>query len=78
MARRSTIARHRTQQYTEGDELTLASDHPDPRKTALDELNALRRSIETRSGIYLGNPIEEARTERERQRESVLSPVGKK
>lgn len=48
------------------------------RRAALHGLSALRRSIEARSGIYPGDPVGEARMERERQRAAVFSPAEKK
>jgi class 3 adenylate cyclase len=40
---------------------------------ALEELNALRRSIQLRIGIHPGDPMAETRAERERQRDTVLT-----
>ncbi len=45
------------------------------RLRALEELNGVRRQLEVRLGIYPGNPVAEARAERERQMETVLSPA---
>lgn len=42
---------------------------------ALAELNALRRSIQLRIGVHPENPIAETRAERERQRDTVLTPI---
>lgn len=47
-------------------------------REALLELNQLRRSIEARTGICQNNPVAEARAERERQVEAVLSTANKK
>jgi len=45
---------------------------------ALSELDALRRKLESRVGVYPGNPIAEVRAERERQVNAVLSPKGER
>lgn len=42
---------------------------------ALKELNALRRSIQLRTGIQPEHPVSESRAERERQRDTVLTPI---
>lgn len=42
---------------------------------ALEELNALRHSIETRNGVCPDDLIAEVRAERERQRDTVLTPT---
>jgi hypothetical protein len=47
------------------------------RRTALQELTNLRRSIEQRQGTFSDDPIAEARAEREKQMNAVLSPVNK-
>jgi hypothetical protein len=44
---------------------------------ALQELATLRRSIERRQGTFSGDPIAEARAEREKQMNAVLFPVKK-
>ena len=44
-----------------------------PRQAALEGLNALRRSIETRSGLQSSDPIAEVRAERESQRDPFFS-----
>ena len=43
---------------------------------ALEELNALRHRLEASDGTYPGNPVAEARAERERQLAAVLSTKG--
>ncbi len=45
------------------------------RLRALQELNGARRQLEARVGTYPKDPVAEARAERERQMESVLSPA---
>lgn len=48
------------------------------RSRALAELNALRGRVEARSGVYSGNPVAEARAERERQVDAVLFRKGER
>lgn len=55
------------------DALSKIPESQDERKAALDDLNALRRSIEARSGLQSGDPIAEVRAERERQRDPFFS-----
>jgi len=45
------------------------------RRTALQELTTLRRSIEQRQGTFSDDPIAEARAEREEQMNAVFSPL---
>jgi hypothetical protein len=42
------------------------------RRTALQELNAIRQSVEARHGTYSGDLVAEARAERDRQLDAVL------
>ncbi len=44
---------------------------------ALRELNELRGDLESRFGTYPGDPVKDARVERERQMEAVLLPATK-
>lgn len=55
------------------DALSKIPEPQDKRKAALDELNALRSSIEARSGLQSGDPVAEVRAERERQRDPFFS-----
>jgi hypothetical protein len=45
------------------------------KRNALQELTILRRSIEARQGIHPGDPVAEARAERERQIDAAFSPA---
>jgi hypothetical protein len=45
------------------------------KQEALQELTLLRRSIEARQGVHPGDPVAEARAERERQMDAALSTV---
>ncbi len=44
---------------------------------ALRELNELRGELESRFGTYPGDPVRDARVDRERQMEAVLLPAAK-
>jgi hypothetical protein len=46
------------------------------KRRALQELIALRQSIEARQGVYPGDPVAEARAERERQIDATLLGTG--
>lgn len=48
-----------------------------PPMAALEGLNALRRSVESRVGLQSGDPIAEVRAERERQRDPFSRPGGR-
>ena len=67
------MARHRAQPLLDDEH------HEDERQAsklrALEELNALRRSIQLRTGIQQDHPVAESRAERERQRDTVLTPI---
>lgn len=63
------MARHRAQPL-------LDDEHHEAKLRALDKLNALRRSIQLRIGIIQpGDLLAETRAERERQRDTVLTPI---
>ena len=53
----------------------LNDEHHEAKLRALDKLNALRRSIQLRIGIQPGDLVAETRAERERQRDTVLTPI---
>ncbi len=53
----------------------LDDEHHEAKLRALEKLNALRRSIQLRIGIQPGDLVAETRAERERQRDTVLTPI---
>lgn len=62
------MARHRAQPL-------LDEEHHEAKLRALEKLNELRRSIQLRIGIQPGDLVAETRAERERQRDTVLTPI---
>ena len=62
------MARHRAQPL-------LDDEHYEAKPRALEKLNALRRSIQLRIGIQPVDLVAETRAERERQRDTVLTPI---
>lgn len=67
------MARHRAQPLL--DDEHREAERQETKLRALEELNALRRSIQLRIGIQPGDPVAETRAERERQRDTVLAPI---
>jgi len=67
------MARHRAQPLL--DDEHHEAERRASKLQALEELNALRRSIQLRIGIHPGDPMAETRAERERQRDTVLTPI---
>jgi hypothetical protein len=67
------MARHRAQPLL--DDEHQEAERRAAKLQALEELNALRRSIQLRIGIHPGDPMAETRAERERQRDTVLTPI---
>jgi class 3 adenylate cyclase len=67
------MARHRAQPLLDDEQ--HEPERREARLRALEELNALRRSIQLRIGIHPGDPVTETRAERERQRDTVFTPI---
>jgi hypothetical protein len=67
------MARHRAQPSL--DDEHHEAERREARLRALEELNALRRSIQLRVGIQQGDLVAETRAERERQRDTILTPI---
>lgn len=70
------MARHRAQPLLNDEQ--HEAERREAKLRALEELNALRRSIQLRTGIQPGDPVSETRAKRERQRDTVLTPIRQK
>ena len=67
------MARHSAQPLPDDEQ--HEAERREERLRALAELNALRRSIQLRIGLHPVDPLSETRAERERQRDTVLTPI---